>query len=88
MRQPAEAGSIGSTMPIVWEEETAVCMRDRARIEHTAFRVDGSSGPPGAEGVGMFLFCPLVCVFCPLVHVFVRWCVYICRWRYSTREIS
>jgi len=37
----AEAGSIGSTMPIVLEEETWVFMRDRVRIEHTVFRVFG-----------------------------------------------
>jgi DUF917 family protein len=30
---PAEAGGIGSTVPVVWKEETVVFVRDRARVE-------------------------------------------------------
>jgi hypothetical protein len=33
---PAEAGSIGSTVPVVWKEETVVFVRDRVRVERTA----------------------------------------------------
>ena len=38
---PAEAGSIGSTVPVVWKEETVVFVRDRVRVERTALGIVG-----------------------------------------------
>ena len=38
---PAEAGCIGSTVSVVWKEETAVFMRDRVRVERTALEIAG-----------------------------------------------
>ena len=38
---PAEAGSICSTVPVVWKEETAVFVRDRVRVERTALEIAG-----------------------------------------------
>jgi hypothetical protein len=38
---PAEAGSIGRTVSVVWKEETAVFVRDRFRVERTALEIDG-----------------------------------------------
>ena len=38
---PAEAGSIGSTVPVVWKEETLVFVRDRVRVERTALGIAG-----------------------------------------------
>jgi hypothetical protein len=32
---PAEAGSNGSTMSVVWKEETLMFVRDRVRVERT-----------------------------------------------------
>jgi hypothetical protein len=38
---PAEAGSIGSTVPVVWKKETVVLVRDRVRVERTALEIAG-----------------------------------------------
>jgi hypothetical protein len=38
---PAEAGSIGSTVPVVWKEETVVFVRGRVRVERTALEIAG-----------------------------------------------
>ena len=38
---PAEAGSIGSTVPAVWKEETVVFVRDRVRVERTSLEIAG-----------------------------------------------
>jgi hypothetical protein len=38
---PAEAGSIGSTEPVVWKEETVAFVRDRAQVERTALGIVG-----------------------------------------------
>jgi hypothetical protein len=38
---PSEAGSIGSTVSVVWKEETAVFMRDRVRVERTVLGIAG-----------------------------------------------
>jgi hypothetical protein len=34
-------GSIGSTVSVVWKEETVVFVRDRARVERTALEIAG-----------------------------------------------
>jgi hypothetical protein len=39
--EPAEAGSIFSTVPVVWKEETVVFVRDRVRVERTALGIAG-----------------------------------------------
>jgi uncharacterized protein VirK/YbjX len=39
---PAEAGSIYSTVSVVWKEETFVFVRGRARIERTALGIVGA----------------------------------------------
>jgi hypothetical protein len=36
---PAEAGNIVSTVSVVWKEETAVFVCDRARVERTALEI-------------------------------------------------
>jgi hypothetical protein len=36
---PAEAGSIGSTLSVVWKEETAVFVRGRFWVERTALGI-------------------------------------------------
>jgi hypothetical protein len=38
---PAEAGSIGSTVSVVWKEEAVVFVRDRVRVERTALGIAG-----------------------------------------------
>jgi hypothetical protein len=38
---PAEAGSIGRTVPVVWKEETVVFVRDSVRVECTALGTAG-----------------------------------------------
>jgi hypothetical protein len=38
---PAEAGSIGSTVPVVWKEETVVFVRGRVRVGRTALEIAG-----------------------------------------------
>jgi hypothetical protein len=38
---PAEVGIIGSTVPVVWKEETVVFVRDRVRVERTALEIAG-----------------------------------------------
>ena len=36
---PAEAGGFGSTVPVVWKEETVVFVHDRARVERIALGI-------------------------------------------------
>ena len=38
---PAKAGSIGSTVSVVWKEETVVFVRNRVRVERTALGIVG-----------------------------------------------
>ena len=38
---PAEAGSIGSTVSVVWKEETVVFVRGRVRVERAALGIVG-----------------------------------------------
>jgi hypothetical protein len=38
---PAEAGSIGSSVSVVWKEDTVVFVRGRARVERTALGIVG-----------------------------------------------
>jgi hypothetical protein len=40
LRQP-KAGSIGSTVSVVWKEETVLFVRDRVRVERTALGIVG-----------------------------------------------
>jgi hypothetical protein len=39
----AEAGSICSTVSVVWKEDTVVFVRDRVRVERTALGIAGGS---------------------------------------------
>jgi hypothetical protein len=38
---PVEAGSIGSTVSVVWKEKTVVFVRDRVRVERAALGIAG-----------------------------------------------